>query len=420
MTVIGTKRFWKPATGASANQSENQILKNSGYFNIQLFACNYMSRGNFWQDTFGGNNKVALSTSLKFDSGTSSVEAVSVQDVRVVGVNDNFSFSLQRNIAVKIPANVEAISMDIKITEIKTDELQTKFEMLNKPEFQAEFQLAPLVVGRFIAITSLVKKLFTDTDPKAELEASFAGIISNDREASPVENGKLTQGMLILIATNEGPAFTGANDSDFSMKGHQLYFKGNAVENTYVLFNITYEALKGITESSNWSKKYNEAISYLDKIEIAADQAEIEKIFKEAKDIWIGGNALIDADETYVNKEKSSIKALMIANIKQKYAQLTKPDVPVPQVSSEQVLKSISGSTSFDIFKTALPLTGSLLNPINDVPNNVFNTYEWMPSSPIDNDQLFENLKEDSKVYLADLKLNNLPMGKQNKTNDFQ
>ncbi|RZK26306.1 MAG: hypothetical protein EOO43_03195, partial [Flavobacterium sp.] len=370
MSVLGTKKFWKPALGASSSQTENQILKNTGYFNIQLFAFNYMSKGDFWQDTFGGSNNIALSTTLKFDSGTASIEAASIQDVRKVPTGNNFNLGVQRNIAVKVPANAEAISLEVKITEVKSDDLQAKFDMLNKPEFQAGLQLAPVVVGQLITVTSLVKKLFTDSDPKAQLEASFAGIISNASEATPVQSGKLTKGMLIVISTNDGADFTEADETKFSLKGDQLYHNNKVVENTYVLFNITFEALKGINEKSNWSKKYNEAVSYLDKIIALDEKSEIEKIFKDAKDMWIEGNALLDADDTYINGEKSNIKALMITNIREKYNKLTRPEISAPTVASDQILKGITGSTNFDTLKSALPATGNLFTQPQGRKNN--------------------------------------------------
>ena len=162
MAILGTKKFWKPSVGASATQRENQILKNAGYINLQLRTVNYMSVGNFWQTTFGGKDNIALATTLKYQSGVESIEATSVQDVREVKVNKNYNLGLQRNIAVKIPANADAIAIEVKMTAVKNDSLQAKFDMLNQPEYQSALQLAPTVVGQVLTITSLVKKLFTN------------------------------------------------------------------------------------------------------------------------------------------------------------------------------------------------------------------------------------------------------------------
>jgi len=421
MTVIGTKKFWKPEPGAASNQRENQILKNSGYFNIQLFAFNYMSKGDVWQNIFGGKNSIALSTTLKFDLGITSIEAATIQDVRKVPTGSNYNQGLQRNIAVKVPANADAISLEVKITEVKTDNLQTKFDMLNKPEFQTGLQLAPIIVGQLITVTSLVKKIFITSEPNGQLEASFAGIISNEPEDLPVQNGKLTKGILIIIATNDGADFTGADEAKFSLKGDQLYYENKIIENTYVLFNITFETLKGISEKSNWSKRYNDALSYLDKIVALDDQTEIEKVFKDAKDMWIEANALINADDSYIDGEKSSIKALMITKIREKYNKLTKPAISAPVLSTEQILQGITGTTDLDKLKAALPATGKLFNqPENEnsaADNADFKS--WLPAENINDNQLFSNLTTDSKEYLSELEDNGLLGDLKNNKNLF-
>ena len=108
----------------------------------------------------GGKDKIALATTLKYQSGIDSIEATSVQDVQEVKVNKNYNLGLQRNIAIKIPANADAIAMEVKMTAVKNDSLQAKFDMLNQPEYQSALQLAPTVVGQVLTITSLVKKLF--------------------------------------------------------------------------------------------------------------------------------------------------------------------------------------------------------------------------------------------------------------------
>ncbi|RYF79367.1 MAG: hypothetical protein EOO03_18230, partial [Chitinophagaceae bacterium] len=104
MAILGTKKFWRPSTGASSVQKENQILKNAGYINVQLRTLNYMSVGNFWQQTFGGSDKIALATTLKYESGVESIEATTVQDMRKVRTDESYNLGIQRNIAVKIPA----------------------------------------------------------------------------------------------------------------------------------------------------------------------------------------------------------------------------------------------------------------------------------------------------------------------------
>lgn len=405
MSIIGTKKFWKPAQGAGSAQKENQILKNTGYINLQLYCVNYMSIGNFWQKTFGGKDNIALATNLKYQTGIESIEATSIQDVRVVKTNKNYNFGLQRNIAVKIPASADAITIDVKMTAIKDDKIQAKFDMLNKPEYQAALELAPTVVGQVITITSLVKKLFSDSDPQSQLEASYASIISNQQELNPVNNGKLTKGYLIMISTNEGDQFNNVDESKFDIKGDALYYNNKQVENTYIIFNISFEPLKGQNENANWFKKYNEAINNLDKIQLTTNNDEIEKIFNNSKTTWIEDNALLDADATYINNEKIKIKSLAIKTIKDRYNELTNNLAPLTLTAD--VLQGIAGKTAIEIIKEALPITSERLsNKIKLQPDKTlnFNSLEKAKDKLMFNELIDEN----ADSYVKDLKYNNL------------
>ena len=408
MAILGTKKFWKPSIGASTTQKENQILKNAGYIKLQLKTVNYMSKGNFWQTTFGGKDNIALATTLKYQSGVDSIEATSVQDLREVKVNENYNLGLQRNIAVKIPANADAIAIEVKMTAVKNDALQAKFDMLNKTEYQSALQLAPTVVGQVITITSLVKKLFTDSDPNTQLEASYAGIISIQEEDNPVANGKLTRGLLIMISTNDGEQFNNVDETKFELRGDSLYYNNKQVENTYLVFNISFEQLKGDDEKSNWFKKYNDALNNLDKIQLTDDQTEIAKIFNDSKNLWIEGNALIDADITYINSERIKIKSAAIKTIKDKYNELTQT-APTPTLASAtEVFKGMTGSTAFNIVKEALPITGSFVNEKLDIdPTKPISDLQFADLS-FDEKKLEELMNEDTKDYLSNLKKNKI------------
>ena len=407
MTVLGTKKFWRPTNNASTGQKENQILKNSGYLNIQLHSVNYMSKGNFWQNKFGGRDKIALATNLKYQTGVDTIEATSVQDVREVKVNRNYNLGLQRNIAVKIPVNADAISIDVKMTAVKDDMLQAKFDMLNKPEYQSALQLAPTVVGQVLTVTSLVKKLFSDSDPDTQLEASYAGIISSQREENPIANGKLTKGLLIMISTNDGNEFNNVDETKFELRGDSLYYDNTQVENTYAIFNISFESLKGDNENSNWFKKYNDALNNLNKILLASDASEIERIFNESKKMWIEGNALIDADSTYINKEKMKIKAAALNLIKGKHSELNTAPTVTTEKSSD-LLVELTGATSIGDIKDALPSTGSFIT--SRLKIGMTESINALNIGDLNNDnKLHESINIDTNTYLEELKQNNIP-----------
>ncbi len=324
MAVLGTQKIWIRSTDSSGNESESQVIKNNGYISIQLHSVNYMSKGNFWQNVFGGNDKIALAVNIKYQSGTESIEATTIQDVREVKVNQNYNLGIQKNVAVKIPAVADALSLNIKMQALKNDILQSKFEMLNKTEYQSALQLAPTVVGQVLTVASLVKNLFTDSDQQTQLEASYAGIISATRDTSPVKSGKLVCGFLAVVSTNDGDQLPDLTSSNFELKNDVLFYKGKQLENTYALFNVLYDPLKGIDEKSNWFKKYIAALNNLDTIELTTDEAEWKKILSDSKKVWMDGNALLDDDATYIQSERTEIKKLYLYQINTVYQNKTK------------------------------------------------------------------------------------------------
>lgn len=415
MPILGTKKFWRPAPGASPTQKENQILKNSGYINIQLFSVNYMSKGNFWQNTFGGTSDIALTTTLKYTSGVELIEATAVQDFRTVKVNKNYNLGLQRNIAVKIPAIVDDLYMDVKMTAVKNDKLEAKFDMLNKPDYQSALQLAPVFIGQALTITSLVKDLFSESGPSNQLEASFAAIISKASEDNPIKNGKLTKGMLIMVSTNEGDSFNNVDESKFALRGEELYYKGTRVENTYVIFNISFDQYKGADEKAEWFAKYNEALNNLEKIRLNRDKKEIERIFTESKTLWIEGNALINADQSYINSERIKIKAAIIKQIDDKYIELTDPIDRSVFASTAQRLLDIAGPFDFKFIKEALPQTVNFLNQELNLNINMPISDSTMTFISPHEDKISALILKDAENYIGELNKQKIGFNWKNK-----
>jgi len=62
MHILGAEKFYKPHD-SSLSDKDNQILKNSGYISILLHSVLYNSKGNLWQEIFGGVDTIALATS---------------------------------------------------------------------------------------------------------------------------------------------------------------------------------------------------------------------------------------------------------------------------------------------------------------------------------------------------------------------
>lgn len=186
-----------------------------------------------------------------------------------------------------------------------------------------------------------------------------------------------------------------------------MYYNNKQVENTYLVFNISFEQCKGVDEKSNWFKKYNDALNNLDKIQLTQDHSEISKIYSDSKTTWIEGNALIDADATYINKERVQIKNAAIASIQEKYKSLTIPAQSISLLNATDILKGLTGSASFHTVELALPETGSFLNA----------SFAIDPKKPFDNSlyaciesdkNIDEMLTKDKIAYVDCLKEHNL------------
>ena len=409
MTILGTKKYWIGSSDQTTCQQDEQILKNSGYINIQLHSAHYKSNSNFWQRTFGGSNTIVLSTNVKYKTSIEDIDSTSIQDIKNIDINKTYNLGLQRNIAIKIPAHADALELTIRITGTRNDKLQAKFQMLNRPEFQTALQMTPTIIGQVITITALAKQLFTETEASTQLEANYAGIISSQPDVNPVGNGKLTKGYLILISSDDDHSFQNVDDSNFSLRGEKretLYYKDVQVTNTNIVFLVSYEKVKGVDEKSGWFLKYQEALNKLDEIYIAEND-KIESILNNAKNIWIQGNTLLDADSTYLNTEKTTIKTAMMSEILKKYENLTSKLIPVQkeEISIDtEVLKQISGSATLEEISIALPSTSSYLNKTFNLLKNKPYDDKGQPIIAVKASKALSLLNKDKKIYLDDLK----------------
>jgi len=402
MPVLGTKQFWLPSEGTAKDQKESQILKNSGYISIQLYSVNYQPKATFWQRTFGGKDVITLSSNLTYQSGVSNIEAASVQDVRRIRPRSSTNLALQRNLAVKIPATADAISLEVIMTAVQNDQLHAKFEMLNQPEYQSALQLAPLIVGQVITITSLVKQLLTDNGTQEQLEASYAGIIGLQAESNPIAQGRLTSGYILLINANETAPFDDVDISRFKVKGSALYYEEKEVENTYIIFNISFDSLKGENQSAGWFKKYNEGLSKLDGINTTSDTDEINRIYNDAKKSWMEGNVLLDADDSYVNSERIQMKAAAFKAINDYYQSITNGRQGTKKEQAAltvDVINELSSNAPAESIQQALPATSSLLE--HAAPDSAEDV------TAVNLENVLNSITADVNSYISDLEVNN-------------
>lgn len=323
MATLGTRKFYKSFNSQAADK--NQILKNSGYISIVLHSVMYNSKGNFWQRVFGGNDDIALSSTITYKSSNRTIEAKSIVDKRKVKANRNHILGLSRLVALKIPAIADGLEMKVEFTAVSNDNFENGLNLMNSEEFQKPLQLSAIPIGQILSVTSVIKKIFTGIDNPSILESTYAGIISKDKVQNPVAKERMTAGYILMIANNDedNSFLSQADESKFTIDGDGLKYDNKSVTNTNIVFSVTYEPLKGVDEESVWFKKYRNSLNKLDDIIVASDESTKKRILDDSRKLWIEGNALLFNDSTYIDKEKDSIKISYLKKINERYTDLT-------------------------------------------------------------------------------------------------
>ena len=317
---FGTRIFFIPNSGM--NPKDAQILKGSGYVTVNIKGAHYSSQGNLWQKVFGGSDKVSLSTEVDYVSGTSTTSSASIEEVREIKVGHPYYFASGRPIALKLPTECDQISMTITISAIENDNLSGALNILNSGELQGTLQLAPPVVQSSLAIANIVKKLLTNTNPQNSLQGVYAGKVSVAASSDPVRDYCLAQGTLILIY-REAATDTSLDTLDptkLTVQGDGLKYDGNAVQNTYLMFQVSFEELRGETASAPWFSSFTDAETSLDALQTAATDADKQKIWSAAYATYTQAVKLFNADPTYITSEKKSIAATHLAALKSIYS----------------------------------------------------------------------------------------------------
>lgn len=324
MGSLGTRKFYKSFDGSSDVASQ-QILKNSGYISVILHSVFYNSNGNFWQKTFGGSDKIALTSSISYQSTSKTIEAKAIQDKRIVKANKTHFLGLSRLVALKIPANSDGLELKIGMTSIKNDNFENGIDLMNSKEFQVPLQMSSLPIGQILSVTKVIKKIFSGINENNALEATYAGIISKSKVSDPIEKERLTDGYLIMIANNDEDSefLENLEQDNLKVEADGLKYNDERVNHTNIIYSVTFESLKGVDENSNWFTKYQLAISKLDDILFTETEDEKKKILSDSRKLWIEGSALLFDDPTYINNERASIKATYFKKINERYQELT-------------------------------------------------------------------------------------------------
>ena len=324
MANLGTRKFYK-SFDKTADAATHQVLKNTGYISVVLHSVFYNSKGSFWQNRFGGTDEVVLTTSITYQNGEKTIEAKSIQDKRTVRSGRNHTLGLSRLVALKVPANADGLELKVGLTAIKKDNFENAIGLMNSKEFQEPLQLSAVPIGQILAITKVVKKIFTGIEQNNHLEATFAGIISRDKVENPIQQERLCNGYLIMISNNDedNNFLASLDEKKLQVEGDGLKYEGKKVEHTNIIYTITFEKFRGPDEDANWFKLYQDALDKLDDLLFAAVEDDKKKILDSSRKLWVEASALLYDDPTYLSQEKKSIKASFFKKINERYNELS-------------------------------------------------------------------------------------------------
>lgn len=321
MSSLGTRSYWLPLSGSGV--APKQIKKDQGYITVKLHTAHYFSDGNFWQDIFGGSDKITLKTQLTYFYGAQSIVAAAVQDVREVKANNGTFLAIQKFIALKVPSNADGLEMQLELAAIQNDNLDGAVSLLNSDEAKKPLELAPQVVGQVIAIAGLVKKAFTNIGPQMKLQSSYAGVISEDDLPNPVESQSLVEGYIIQIGQEKGGNANDADPTKLSLSADSLLYNGKSVNNTYVVYQVTVDKLRGLNPFAEWNVKFRSAYSMLDKILVAASDDEKKAIWNDSVKTYVEGSALLDSDPSYLDGERQGIKSTVLTKLVKRHQEVS-------------------------------------------------------------------------------------------------
>jgi hypothetical protein len=321
--TIGTRRFWKPLPGITKPEDE-QILKLQGYINIVLQAVHYRADGNFWQNIFGGSDRITLTSYLTYQSGNDSISTAAIQDVRKVKVDASHYLAIGRSVALKVPASADGLELRVEISAIEDDNLEAALTLLNSDEYRGPLQLAPPVVGQILAISSLVKKLFSHAGVKKRLEATYPAIISQEKTPQPIENNRLMKGHLILVyeADDYEKILNNLDVSRLDVSGDKLKYNNTPMQNTYIVYNVSADSVRGLNPAAGWYKKFQNASNKLDEID-TSPESKWQDIFNQSLGLWSQASAMLDEDATYIPDEQRLIKKERLNEIRKIYKEKT-------------------------------------------------------------------------------------------------
>lgn len=393
MNILGTRNIWKSRSSTSnKSEKDSQILKNKGYISVFIEKVFYNAAPTFFQNIFGGKDKVAITTTVIYKTpGQPDIEAKIVLGSTSVNAKYPSILSKSSQIALNVPSQAEGLELKTTITSIKKDNFERTIDLLSDESFQTPLQLDPVGVGQVLTIAKMVRRIFLVDETRAELEGSYAGLIGTEAMEQPVENNRLADGYLIMISNmDKNNDFWNNFDPELlTYEGKELKYNGEKVTLTHIIYSIHSIPARGINEQSVWAKQYQTAVGMLDDLMTVFTRDEQQNILKKALEEWKKGTLLLDKDNTYIQAEKNFIK-------QQKYMEILKT---FKQYSSESPLLNMD---TVELTRSLLGKGGNrVVSPADEEEREVPRSINLDGPSLSFEDQLMEEMERNVKEYEA-------------------
>ncbi len=300
-----------------------QIVRNAQYVSVQIHAAHVSYKSGYLENI----RHIVVSSNVSFDLAGQKVDGLIVNRTWEKSKKSDDDMPVHDILADLSPASPTSIKIKVDFAGIGTDKFKPIFDILANGDVKTALNLSPATIAKSGLATSILQKFlatpYTSDKPKSVLSMSVGFVIHSDREVDRVDS--LRQGYIVVISGSERKSQDLTRVSNlkpdslrFDTGSHVLQTKeadGSWTAftgNSYVVLSVTADPIRGIDESSPWSKKFYEAETTTDQL-VRGEVAE--KVKKDALNLWQEGCTLLAADTNYIEAERKSIRAKSLSDI---------------------------------------------------------------------------------------------------------
>jgi hypothetical protein len=378
-TVSGDIWRWLPFDGGTIGK-ESQIVRNLQYVSIKVQAAHVSYKSGYLENI----KQIVISSSVTFDLNTQKVQALSINRTWHKSKNSDDNIPVNDLLAVLSPASPSSIEIKMSFAGIGEDKFKSVFELLSNNDVKTALNLSPASIAQAGLVTSIAQKFlatpYTSSNPKDVLSLSQGFVIYSNKGADRVDS--LRQRYIVVISGSEKKSGdldkltnAPADALRFNTTSHLLEIKQSDGTwqsfngNSYVVLSVTVDSVRGTDETSSWFKKFADADKTTENL-LTGDA--VDKVKKDALDLWQQGSTLLTADSNYVETERKSIRLKALADIQD---DLTKNGAASTDANLSTVVPNVPSNLTevakqYDTEVKNANLNGSVMVHLHDSKGN--------------------------------------------------